>query len=106
MPLLTPQEHATLNEWGFLEELVEHLKELLEVARAVYSGLSEAIGPLDKSDLPDALRASLMASSVFGGMVKRRARDVKRDVHVAFADAMSRYLIDNHWNEIVIPGSR
>lgn len=101
MALLTNQDHQTLSSWNFLTDYRNNRADLLDIARSVFRTVKLIYNstPL-VVDCEDALTASLLGTSLFTDILKRK-RHAGPHLYPAFASAMARYLLDNDWSDII-----
>lgn len=103
MPLSTSTDHQTLSSWSFIVDYGNHRYQLVDVARIVHRTVSALLGASPtEADCEDSLARSLMATRVFASILARKhhARPV---LHLVFAKAMARYILDNDWSDIIRP---
>lgn len=103
MALTTAQDQQTLSSWNLSTDYQNHRKELIEVARIVYRTISSILnGQPQPIDCEDALTDALLGTTIFAGILARK-RHAAPSLHLPFARAMARHLLDTDWSDIIKP---
>jgi hypothetical protein len=103
MALLTHVDYQSLDSWSFLSDYQRRQRELINIARAVYSAVKILLNssPLP-SDCESPLTFAMLATKPFADFLQKR-KHVNPTVHLAFAGQMARLVPDNDWTEITKP---
>ena len=104
MGLTTAQDLATLSSWSLLRSYQRNKAALLAVGKAVYQVLSIHGGgpPPSAVEMEQPLTAALRVNNVFKAICTSKGH-ANPSLHVVFALALARYMLDFEWQAITSP---
>jgi hypothetical protein len=104
MGLLTAQNYGTLQSWSLLRSYRRNKVPLLAVGKATYQILRTHGGgsPPSAIDMEQPLTAALRVNNVFKAICASKGH-ANPSLHVVFALAMARYILDFEWQAVTTP---
>jgi len=104
MGLTTAQDLATLSSWSLLRSYQSNRVALIAVGKAIYQAIMIHGGgaPPSVIDLEQPFTAALRVDNVFKAICTSKAH-ANPSLHVVFARAMARYILDVEWLAVTSP---
>jgi hypothetical protein len=104
MGLTTAQDLAILNSWSLLRSYQRNRVALIAVGKAIYQAITihGAGTPPSAINLEQPFTAALRVDNVFKAICTSKGH-ANPSLHVVFALAMARYILDLEWPAVTSP---
>lgn len=103
MALTTQEDSQLLSRWEISPELSENREALTAYGQVICRTFMDVAPeqPPEKNECEDLLTFSILTSRFFEQLIQQHLNFTPQSVHERVARSLSRYVLDNYWDEIL-----